>query len=75
MAVGPASATGPDGSWVLADLPVTHGAVSRLHDECLLLALSPQLLHVILELGVLRRKDPGLGYEAVLLRLKFNHSM
>ena len=56
------------------DLPVTHGTVSRLHDECLMLALPPQLLHVVLELGVLGREDPGLGYEAILLRLEFNHS-
>ena len=56
------------------DLPVTHGSVGGLDDECLLLAFSAQLLDVVLELGVLGGEDPGFGTEAVLLRLALYHS-
>ena len=52
---------------------MAHGAVGGLDDEGLLLAFAPQLLDVVLELGVLGREDPGLGDEAVLLRLALDH--
>lgn len=56
------------------NLPVTHGSVGRLDDEGLLLAFPPQLLDVVLELGVLCGEDPGPGYEVVLLGLALAHS-
>ena len=58
----------------LRDLPVTHGSIGGLHDERFLLAFPPQLLHVVLELGVLRREDPCFGNKAVFLRLALYHS-
>lgn len=52
---------------------MTHCSVCGLDDERLLLPFASQLLHVVLELSVLRREDPGFGNEAVFLRLAFNH--
>lgn len=56
------------------DLPVTHGSIRRFYDKGLLFAFPPQLLHIVLELGVLCGEDPGSGYEVVLLRLALAHS-
>lgn len=55
------------------DLPMTHRSVCGLDDERLLLPFAFKLLHVVLELSILRREDPGFGNEAVFLRLAFNH--
>lgn len=55
------------------DLPMAHCTVRRFDDERLLLPFASKLLHVVLELRVLRREDPGFGNEAVFLRLTFNH--
>jgi len=52
---------------------VAHGAVGGLDDEGFLPLLAPLLLAVVLELGVLGGEDPGLGDEAVLLRLALDH--
>lgn len=57
----------------LEHLPMTHCTICRFDDERLLLAFASKLLDVVLELSVLRRKDPGFGNEAVFLRLAFNH--
>lgn len=56
------------------DLPVTHGSIGGFYDKGLLFAFPPQLLRIVLELGVLCREDPGSGYEVVLLRLALAHS-
>lgn len=54
---------------------MTHGSVGRLDDKRLLLAFPPQLLHVVLKLGVLGGEDPRFGNKAVLLRLALDHSV
>lgn len=53
---------------------MTHGSVGRFDNKGLLLAFPAQLFDVVLELSVLSGEDPGLGYEAVLLRLALDHS-
>lgn len=53
---------------------MTHGSIGRFDDEGLLLAFPAQLLYIVLELSVFSREDPGLGYEAVFLRLALDHS-
>lgn len=53
---------------------MAHGSIGWFHNKGLLLAFSAQLLHVVLELSVFGREDPGFRYKAVLLRLALNHS-
>lgn len=67
------SALNADLPMTYPDLPMAHCSVRGLDDERLLLPFAPELLHVVLELSILCREDPGFGSEAVFLRLAFNH--
>ena len=55
-------------------LPLAHGPVSRLDNEGPSLLSSLQIMDIVLEHGVLSRKDPRLWHEIKIIGMLLHHS-